>query len=318
MSRALSKKPLIWDGVCYNSIGERMNKKTVGLVSLIVLLIAGIIGFWWIYNSYYLPGVRIENTYIEVYQDVDASEISTIVINTIDHKVVVKPTDDVKVKISYFQKIDNNNTFTISNHTVRLRMIEKAENLDNIFYQNTRPIDTITIYIPQGVLLNVTNDTVGGSLTVRDVKLKELRTVSVGGSVLVENSDIETIRLESNYGDLSVSGSTFVKLEIEAVTSPCRLSLTDSLSLYDLNLQSTYGVLLINNERVHEIIDELDTVVNKLVREMGNERTISISSVRSNITITSVEVYEEPEPPVENPGEQTEENNNENTEKKES
>ena len=90
-----------------------MNKKTIGLVALVVLLIAGIIGFWWVYNTYYLPGKRIENTYIEVYQDVDATEINTIWIDTIDHKVVIKPTDDEKVKISYFQKIDNSNSFTI-------------------------------------------------------------------------------------------------------------------------------------------------------------------------------------------------------------
>ena len=290
-----------------------MNRKTIGLVSLIVLLIAGIIGFLWFYNSYYLPGKRIENTYIEVYQDVDPSDIGTIWIDTIDHKVVIKPSDDEKVKISYFQKIDNSNSFTISNHTVRLWMIEKAEDLENIFYQNSRPIDTITIYIPQGSYLSFKNDTVGGSLTVRDVRLKDLQAGSVGGPVVLENAEINHIKLDINYGGITVTNCQFQMMDINAVTGECRVSLPDSLSLYNLNLHTSYGTLSVNNERVHEIINETDVIVNRLERNVGAEKNIIISSVRSIINVTTVEVYEEP--PVDNPEENPEQNTDENKEK---
>ena len=287
------------------------NKKTVLLVVLIILLTAGTVVFWWLYNTYYLPSKRINNTYIEVYQDVDATDINTISINTIDHKVVIKPTDDEKVKISYFQKVDNSNSFTINNHVVSLRMIEKAENLDNIFYQNTRLIDTITIYIPTDRLLELQNTTIGGSLTVNGVQLNVLTATSLSGNIEISDSKINRLNLETNYGDIVLNNNEFTDLAVNSVDGVTKLSLIDSLSLYNVDIKSNYGTLLVNNERVKETIDGVETIVNRLAWDAASEKSINISAVRTNITITSVEVYEEPE-------QQLPEETEEETEEKES
>ena len=287
------------------------NKKTVLLVVLIILLTAGTVVFWWLYNTYYLPSKRINNTYIEVYQDVDATDINTISINTIDHKVVIKPTDDEKVKISYFQKVDNSNSFTINNHVVSLRMIEKAENLDNIFYQNTRLIDTITIYIPTDRLLELQNTTIGGSLTVSGVQLNVLTATSLSGNIEISDSKINRLNLETNYGDIVLNNNEFTDLDVNSVDGVTKLSLIDSLSLYNVDIKSNYGTLLVNNERVKETIDGVETIVNRLAWDAASEKSINISAVRTNITITSVEVYEEPE-------QQLPEETEEETEEKES
>ena len=287
------------------------NKKTVLLVVLIILLTAGTVVFWWLYNTYYLPSKRINNTYIEVYQDVDATDINTISINTIDHKVVIKPTDDEKVKISYFQKVDNSNSFTINNHVVSLRMIEKAENLDNIFYQNTRLIDTITIYIPTDRLLELQNTTIGGSLTVNGVQLNVLTATSLSGNIEISDSKINRLNLETNYGDIVLNNNEFTDLDVNSVDGVTKLSLIDSLSLYNVDIKSNYGTLLVNNERVKETIDGVETIVNRLAWDAASEKSINISAVRTNITITSVEVYEEPE-------QQLPEETEEETEEKES
>ena len=235
-----------------------MFKRNSFLVIMMVLLAAGIAGSLWFYNTYIVPNARMSSTYMEVYQDLDANEIKTISIDTINHRVNVVPTDDEKVKISYFQRTDSANSFVINNRDVSLKIIERAEAPTDSFISSTRQIDTITIYLPSTSSIAV----------IKAVKLD----------------------INCNSGVVEIEGMEADLINILEVTGNVSLEIKDSLTLYNLNIISNNGRLNINESPVKVVIDDKETVVNHIeeVRE-GVTRSISINSLRSSIDVISNE-----------------------------
>ena len=87
-----------------------------------------------------------------------------------------------------------------------------------------------------------------------------------------------------------VSDSSFGNAVIQGVTGKITVKITDSLSLYNLDIRTENGFLTVNNERVRVVVDEQETVVNYLEEKReGVERSIKLTSFRGNISLTSNE-----------------------------
>ena len=267
-----------------------MLKRNNFLVILIVLLAAGIFGILWFYNTYLVPNAEMSSTYMEVYQNLDASEIRTINIDTINNKVKVVATEGEKVNISYYERIDSANSFVVDNKTVSLKIIERTETPSNKFISQTRQIDTITIYIPQNSVITVNNKNFDGSMELDGVSLNSLVVNTITGSITVKNSMIKVMNLNTNSGDVMVTNTQFDYLGIDEVTGKVTLNINDSLKRYNLAIKSVNGFLTVNNDKVKVMIDDVETVVNYIdeTRE-ETDRTIRITSLRSNINVTSNE-----------------------------
>ena len=79
-------------------------------------------------------------------------------------------------------------------------------------------------------------------------------------------------------------------ISVQGVTGKVTLKVNDSLNRYDLNIRTENGFLTVNDERVRVIIDEQETVVNYLEENREEtDRSITVNSFRSNISITSNE-----------------------------
>ena len=267
-----------------------MFKRNSFLVIMMVLLAAGIAGSLWFYNTYIVPNARMSSTYMEVYQDLDANEIKTISIDTINHRVNVVPTDDEKVKISYFQRTDSANSFVINNRDVSLKIIERAEAPTNSFISSTRQIDTITIYLPSTSSITVTNKTIEGVFNAENVTAESFVLSSISGAVNFKNVKAGKLDINSNSGVVEIEGMEADLINILEVTGNVSLEINDSLTLYNLNIISNNGRLNINESPVKVVIDDKETVVNHIeeVRE-GVTRSISINSLRSSIDVISNE-----------------------------
>ncbi len=267
-----------------------MFKRNSFLVIMMVLLAAGIAGSLWFYNTYIVPNAQMSSTYMEVYQDLDANEIKTISIDTINHRVNVVPTDDEKVKISYFQRTDSANSFVINNRDVSLKIIERAEAPTNNFISSTRQIDTITIYLPSTSSIAITNKTIEGVFNAENVTAESFVLSSISGAVNFKNVKAGKLDINSNSGVVQVEGIEADLINILEVTGNVTLEINDSLTLYNLNIISNNGRLSINESPVKVVIDDKETVVNYIeeVRE-GVTRSISINSLRSSIDVLSNE-----------------------------
>jgi hypothetical protein len=265
-------------------------KRNVPLI-LVILLVVAIIGTWTVYNIYYLPSERKSAAYTEVFQDVDATGITSIAISGVNHQVVVKPSEDEKIKIEYFQKIDNSNVFTVADGTVSLTIIERAERLDNWFYQSKRPIDTITVYVPASAQLSLSNHTASGDMTVTDVTLKNLTADSINGNFTLERVTADRLTLSSNYGDAVLDGTLFNVLTLSEVTGNVQLELPDSLKLYNYLFESEYGTVTVNGAQPIVVAEDgvTEQVVSTLTVDNGASRRMNVTGVRNNITVTSVE-----------------------------
>ena len=267
-----------------------MFRKNNFLFIMIILLAAGIFGTLWFYNTYIVPNARMSSTYMEVYQDLDANEIKTISIDTINNKVNVVATNDQKIKISYFQRTDSANSFVVNKNDVSLKIIERSETPSNSFISSTRRIDTITIYLPAGSEVSLTNKTYEGRLTIDGVSMSRISANSINGAITVRNCTAGSINLNSNSGEVIVSDSSFGNAVIQGVTGKITVKITDSLSLYNLDIRTENGFLTVNNERVRVVVDEQETVVNYLEEKReGVERSIKLTSFRGNISLTSNE-----------------------------
>jgi hypothetical protein len=98
------------------------------------------------------------------------------------------------------------------------------------------------------------------------------------------------MNLNTNSGDVMVTNTQFDYLGLDEVTGKVTLSINDSLKQYNLAIKSVNGFLTVNNDKVRVVIDDVETVVNYLdeTRE-ETDRTIRITSLRSNINVTSNE-----------------------------
>lgn len=267
-----------------------MFKRNSFLVIMMVLLGAGIAGSLWFYNTYIVPNAQMSSTYMEVYQDLDANEIKTISIDTINHRVNVVPTDDEKVKISYFQRTDSANSFVINNRDVSLKIIERAEAPTNSFISSTRRIDTITIYLPATSNIAVTNKTIEGVFNAENVTAESFVLTSISGAVNFKNVKAGKLDINSNSGVVTVDGIEADLINILEVTGNITLKINDSLTLYNLNIRSDNGRLFVNDSQIRVVIDDRETVVNYLEEQReGVTRSISVNSLRSSINVNSNE-----------------------------
>ena len=232
----------------------------------------------------------MSSTYMEVYQDLDANEIRTISIDTINHKVNVVPTDDEKVKISYFQRTDSANSFVINNRDVSLKIIERAEAPTNSFITSTRQIDTITIYLPSQSSIAVSNKTIEGIFNAENVTAESFVLSSISGAVNFRNITAGKVDINSNSGAVMINGLQADTITILEVTGNVTLDIKESLTLYNLDIRSSNGRLTVNESPVKLIIDDTETVVNYLeAQREGVTRSISINSLRSSINVNSNE-----------------------------
>ncbi len=267
-----------------------MFRKNNFLLIMIILLAAGIFGTLWFYNTYIVPNARMSSTYMEVYQDLDANEIKTISIDTINNKVNVVATNDQKIKISYFQRTDSANSFVVNKNEVTLKIIERTETPSNSFISSTRRIDTITIYLPAGSDISLSNKTYEGRLTIDGVSMNKVTASSINGAMTIRNCTVSSLDLNTNSGEMVISDNMFNNATLQGVTGKITMKINDSLTGYDLNIHTENGFLTVNNDRVRVVVDEQETVVNYLEEDReGIDRLLKITSFRGNISLASNE-----------------------------
>ena len=287
-----------------------MNTRGKLPIFLILLLSITIVGIWVLYSVYYAPNARISATYLEVYQEIDPLEVDSLELRSINHKLIIKESEGDKIRINYFQKTDNINTYNSGNGVVSLNMRERVENLDNLFFQSSRKIDTITVYVPTECRTSIRYDTIGGTSEISNVTLSNLEVSSITSGIEIKNSEVGTITFNTNEGNIFIDEVVFDSLNVTEISGTVNLDVDDSLGLYRSAVSTTYGILNINGERVKDKIEEVETVVNYYNSEPEEAvKEINISAARSNININSVEPEpqpETPEEPAEQPSETTE------------
>ncbi len=276
-----------------------MKKSKNSVYILIAILLIAIVGIYLAYDKLYYPSARTYATYLAVHQEMEEKDAERISITTFNHKVVVKPSDDDKIKIIYYQKSDNANVLVMDGRKFELTMVEKVENLDNILFKSDKKIDIITVYLPAERPYNLSVESVDGSLSVEGVTLSQLTYENAYGDVTIKDSSLGKAELTISYGNMTLNNNTFSSLKASAVSGNISLSLPDAIAAYGIKASTTYGTLLLNEQQI-VVVDEEgnETVVNELITEEDRKKpSVLISSTRSKIYITSIE----PEPVEENP-----------------
>ncbi len=272
-------------------------KRNGFLIGMIIILTAMIIGIWTLYNAYYLPDESTTSSYMEVYQEIESTEANNLIISSINHDLVIHPSEDDKIKITYFQKLQNNNEYNVANKTITLRMTSRVE---ATAVSSKKAIQTITVFLPAAMINRVSFNSVDGNLELADVTVRDLIFNAVNGKATLTDSTFWSMNLTSNYGELMVHDCTFDRLYIRSQTSTVALDMLEDLAHYTGNLSTRIGVLKLNGERVHEITEvegeTRDEIVNVYVREGDPLRTLQIESTSGDISLNYPLDEVQPEP----------------------
>ncbi|MBQ4252761.1 MAG: DUF4097 family beta strand repeat protein [Erysipelotrichaceae bacterium] len=261
-------------------------KRNGFLIGMIIILTAMIIGIWTLYNAYYMPDESTTSSYMEVYQEIESAEANNLIISSINHDLVIRPSEDDKIKITYFQKLQNNNEYNVANKTITLRMTSRVE---SNAIASKKAIQTITVFLPADIINRLSFNSVDGNLDLANVRIRDLIFNAVNGEAALNTSSFWSMNVTSNYGDLLLEDCSFDRLYIRSQTSAISLKMLEDLAHYTCNLSTRIGTLQLNGERVHEIIETegetRDEIVNVYAREGDPLRTLQIESNSGNISL---------------------------------
>lgn len=262
-----------------------MKKKRIPLSVIILLLSVLIIGIFYAYNKYYFPNAKAYAKYIETYQEYDSNEISEINIDSINHKVIIKSSEDDKVKITYFQKNDNMNTYTMENGKIRMDLIEKVEDLDTLLFRTEKKIDTVTIYLPfeNSIKVNVTASY--GNLEIYDISLNSLSFKNTIGNIKLKNTACTAITVDLNTGNADMENVKFDKLSAEIVSGNINVQSEEMLEQYNLSVKAIYGTLQFNDKQLFSE-EQPENVINEVEQfKSDTDKKIAIEILRGNIKL---------------------------------
>ncbi|MGI6608591.1 MAG: DUF4097 family beta strand repeat-containing protein [Erysipelotrichaceae bacterium] len=272
-------------------------KKENGLFIIIVILLFLILGMSYVYGKYYFPSAKSYSSYLEIFQEFESSEINTISIDSINHNVVIKPSNNEKIKVSYYQKVDNSNVFKLEQKCLNMVFIERVENFDSLIFQPERNVGVITVYLPQDITIDIVVKTVIGSFSMSDVTARNISFNNITGDFVMNNVNCNRISLTCNTGNVNFKDVVFNNFNGSVVSGIFEFALVDSADLYKFNVSTTYGQLKLNNGYIYvtNVVNEIETVEksNSLISAGSKDGKIFVfDTLRGNIYITSVEEKE--------------------------
>lgn len=275
-------------------------RKQNGLFLIIVLLLVLILGTSYAYGKYYFPSAKSYSAYLEIFQEYENEEINSIYIDSINHSVVIKPSNNEKIKVSYYQKVDNSNTFKLEQKVLNMEFIEKVENFDSLLFQPDRNVAVVTIYLPQDCIIDINVKTIIGSFSISDVDARNINFNNITGDFIMSNVNCNSIIVSCNTGDIKMSGTTFNRFNGSVVSGDFEFLLMESVETFKFEVATTYGQLKLNNGYIYEtnLVNEIETVEksNSLISDSSKEGKVFIfNTLRGNILINTIEEKENTE-----------------------
>ena len=275
-------------------------RKQNGLFLIIVLLLVLILGTSYAYGKYYFPSAKSYSAYLEIFQEYENEEINSIYIDSINHSVVIKPSNNEKIKVSYYQKVDNSNTFKLEQKVLNMEFIEKVENFDSLLFQPDRNVAVVTIYLPQDCIIDVNVKTIIGSFSISDVDARNINFNNITGDFIMSNVNCNSIIVSCNTGDIKMSSTTFNRFNGSVVSGDFEFLLMESVEAFKFEVATTYGQLKLNNGYIYEtnLVNEIETVEksNSLISDSSKEGKVFIfNTLRGNILINTIEEKENTE-----------------------
>ncbi len=273
-----------------------MRKENRLFVAIVILLLL-ILSASYAYGKYYFPSAKSYSAYLEIFQEFESSEIISISIDSINHSVEIKPSNNEKIKVSYYQKVDNSNIFVLDQKVLTIEFIEKVENFDPLLFKPDKNINVITIYLPQDTIIDINVKTIIGSFSIKDVSARNINFNNITGDFVMNNVNCNSIGLSCNTGDVKVAGVIFTRFNGSIVSGNFEFALVDSFNSYKFEVSTTYGQLKLNNDYVYEtnVVNEIETVEksNSLISDSSKEGKIFIlNTLRGDISIITTEEVE--------------------------
>ena len=271
-----------------------MNKRSRTVLYLVIFLSFLVVSIWTVYNVYIVPNREVRNSYAEVYQELE-EDINSIVINSVNQNLVIKPSEDAKIHIAYYQKTQPDfASYSVSGSTVTLNMLQRMEDMDSPFIPDSGQLATITVYLPADNPVSIRYTSVEGEVRGSDVVCKSLNFSSRNGSVEINHVSAGSLSVSANFGRITIANSDFSGIVLNSVSGSINLDLMESLDLYQGHLETLHGTLSVNGNRIQVTSEDGNKVtVNALILD-GQEanKKATVTSERGNITVTSDETSE--------------------------
>ncbi len=262
-----------------------MKKKSNVLIIIIVLIVAILAGLFY-YAVFYLPNSRMSSNYVEFYQEYVADEYHSISINAINHDIDIRESEDNLIHVSFFQHIDNANTYLDENGSIVIDIIEELKDDDIIFSSSFQKLKIITISLPKDQTYSLQNKTVSGNISVDGLTLGRLKNESVSGRTEIKNCSISSVEINTNSGSFLCDECDTGTLDVISVTGDIVITLPMALENYNAEFSTRYGQLTFNDEKITVEKDDSVIEIADFRQQINVERKIKLSSLRGRIALS--------------------------------
>lgn len=152
-----------------------------------------------------LSGCSATDDFVAGTYEVDAAEVSNIVVDVTDRSITVSPSADGQVHIDYFHSPKEFYNISLEDGTLTMEYAEDKSWTDFISVKPADSVRRIDIRVPESAISSLTADTKNEGISVSDLTLDSIDLYSNGGNVSVSDIDADGIRLEVKNGNISGS-----------------------------------------------------------------------------------------------------------------
>lgn len=214
---------------------------------------------------------RLSTAVHEKKTKVISAEFDEINIQDIEDGVALKPSNDGKCKIIYYDSNKITHSIDVSENTLEIR----SEYKDWTSYNIGR---VMTIYLPEKEYERLYISTVGGNINMGEFEFEDMELNTVSGNVDAYVSG--QLDISTTSGDVNVTGRTDDKAKISSISGNIKL---DKFISESLSVDTTSGNVYLDMSDADKI--NITTVSGDVGGYLIGDKEIHADTVSGNISV---------------------------------
>ena len=222
----------------------------------LIVFISGIVLFFLGFALLEFDYTKLDTSlpYTEKYYEQELDAIETIEIQSVNHAIIVKPSRDNKIHITYYEK--KNSTYQIKKEEHQLTMTNQIDysfwkSFQSMFQGITDGSKQVIVEIPSQYQHDVILKTTNASIKIEDAfSFHSLTMTSTNGSLKGENISSEILDIKSTNGSIQLENCQSTSSNIHTTNGAIKI---ENSSIQSLMIDSMNGGIHFQNLNVDKL-----------------------------------------------------------------
>ncbi|VEU82431.1 DUF4097 family beta strand repeat-containing protein [Acholeplasma hippikon] len=186
-------------------------------------------------------------------EKIGSEEVLAIDVDLQSANLVIHQYDKAGYKVDYYESEYNTKNVTYDDGKLYIKNEVKPRLKWFKFNMNSRTLNTINLYIPEGFNGFANIQTLSGNVTIDSFNFDKLVIDVTSGNIKVSNLDVLTdTKLTTTSGNISVSTLKTTSLEVKATSGKLNLSQIETEA--ELKITTTSGDIQLNDSKTPSLV----------------------------------------------------------------